>query len=115
MRLGPDDRVLLAPPLFWSYGAANALPATLTHGATLVLQDRFEPGEWLGLIERRRLHPAEHDRRGVAASRIPSRTRQKPAHRADDRLARGGPGRRRGTRRRSNLQHLRRDRNLRQL
>jgi fatty-acyl-CoA synthase len=26
----------------------------LTHGATLVLQDRFEPGEWLGLIERRR-------------------------------------------------------------
>src|SRR5437763_6298085 len=52
--LGPDDRVLLAPPLFWSYGAANALPATLTHGATLVLQDRFEPGEWLGLIERRR-------------------------------------------------------------
>ncbi len=54
MHLGPDDRVLLAPPLFWSYGAANALPATLTHGATLVLQDRFEPGEWLGLIERRR-------------------------------------------------------------
>src|SRR2546421_7753797 len=27
MHLGPDDRVLLAPPLFWSYGAANALPA----------------------------------------------------------------------------------------
>jgi fatty-acyl-CoA synthase len=54
MRLGPDDRVLLAPPLFWSYGAANALPATLTHGATLVLQSRFEPGEWLGLIERHR-------------------------------------------------------------
>src|SRR5204863_1166174 len=24
MGLGPDDRVLLAPPLFWSYGAANA-------------------------------------------------------------------------------------------
>src|SRR5206468_440468 len=47
MHLGPDDRVLLAPPLFWSYGAANALPATLTHGATLVLQGRFEPGEWL--------------------------------------------------------------------
>jgi len=54
MGLGPDDRVLLAPPLFWSYGAANALPATLTHGATLVLQGRFEPGEWIGLIERRR-------------------------------------------------------------
>jgi fatty-acyl-CoA synthase len=52
MRLSPDDRVLLAPPLFWSYGAANALPATLTHGATLVLQSRFEPGEWIGLVER---------------------------------------------------------------
>ena len=54
MRLGPEDRVLLAPPLFWSYGAANALPATLTHGAALVLQPRFEPGEWLDLIERHR-------------------------------------------------------------
>jgi fatty-acyl-CoA synthase len=54
MRLGPDDRVLLAPPLFWSYGAANALPATLSHGATLVVQSRFEAGEWLDLIERHR-------------------------------------------------------------
>jgi fatty-acyl-CoA synthase len=48
----PDDRVLLAPPLFWSYGSANAMSATLTHGATLVLQDRFEPGEAIDLIER---------------------------------------------------------------
>jgi fatty-acyl-CoA synthase len=54
MRLGPDDRVLLAPPLFWSYGAANALPATLTHGAALVLQARFEAGEWIELVERHR-------------------------------------------------------------
>lgn len=54
MRLGPDDRVLLAPPLFWSYGAANALPATWSHGAGLVLQPRFEAGEWLSLIERQR-------------------------------------------------------------
>src|SRR5260221_410438 len=54
MRLSPDDRVLLAPPLFWAYGAVNALPATLTHGATLVLQERFEPGEWIGLVEEHR-------------------------------------------------------------
>jgi len=54
MRLSADDRVLLAPPLFWSYGAANALPATLSHGAALVLQPRFEPGGWLGLIEHHR-------------------------------------------------------------
>ena len=49
--LRPGDRVLVAIPLFWSYGAVNALPATLTHGATLVLQGRFEPGEALELIE----------------------------------------------------------------
>ena len=49
---GPDDRVLLAPPLFWSYGSANAMSATLTHGAALVLQGRFEPGEAIELIER---------------------------------------------------------------
>jgi fatty-acyl-CoA synthase len=54
MGLGPADRVLLAPPLFWSYGAANALPAALSHGAALVLQPRFEPGGWLDLIERHR-------------------------------------------------------------
>jgi fatty-acyl-CoA synthase len=50
--LKPGDRVLVAIPLFWSYGAVNALPATLTHGATLVLQGRFEPAEALDLIER---------------------------------------------------------------
>ncbi|MGE5270438.1 MAG: class I adenylate-forming enzyme family protein, partial [Thiohalocapsa sp.] len=55
MGLTADDRVLLAPPLFWSYGAANALPATLSHRATLVLQPRFDPGEWIGLVERHRV------------------------------------------------------------
>jgi fatty-acyl-CoA synthase len=54
MRLSPDDRVLLAPPLFWAYGACNALPATLSHGAALVLQGRFDAGEWIGLVERHR-------------------------------------------------------------
>ncbi|HEY7577188.1 MAG TPA: class I adenylate-forming enzyme family protein [Acetobacteraceae bacterium] len=50
----PDDRVLLAPPLFWSYGSANAMSAAFTHGAALVLQARFEPGEAIALIERYR-------------------------------------------------------------
>lgn len=50
----PRDTVLIAPPLFWSYGSANALSAVLTHGATAVLQERFEPGEALDLIERHR-------------------------------------------------------------
>ncbi len=52
--LGPTDRVLLSPPLFWTYGGVNALPATLTHSATLVLQARFDAGEALDLIERHR-------------------------------------------------------------
>ncbi len=50
--LGPDDKVLLSPPLFWTYGGVNALPATFTHGAALVLQGRFDAGEALNLIER---------------------------------------------------------------
>jgi fatty-acyl-CoA synthase len=54
MGLTEADRVLLAPPLFWAYGAVNALPAALTHGAALVLQPRFEPGGWLDLIESER-------------------------------------------------------------
>jgi fatty-acyl-CoA synthase len=54
MRLSLDDRVLLAPPLFWAYGACNALPATLSHGAALVLAGRFDAGEWIGLVERHR-------------------------------------------------------------
>lgn len=49
--LRAGDRVLVSPPLFWAYGAVNALPATLTHGATLVLQTKFDPAEALDLIE----------------------------------------------------------------
>jgi len=52
--LTPEDRVLLSPPLFWSYGSANAMLATLGHGATLVLQGRFDAGESLDLIEKER-------------------------------------------------------------
>jgi fatty-acyl-CoA synthase len=50
--LTPADRVLIAIPLFWSYGAVNALPAVVSHGATLVLQSHFEAGGALTLIER---------------------------------------------------------------
>jgi fatty-acyl-CoA synthase len=46
------DHVLISIPLFWSYGAVNALPATLSHGAALVLQSHFEAGGALDLIER---------------------------------------------------------------
>jgi fatty-acyl-CoA synthase len=49
--LVPDDRVLVSIPLFWSYGAVNALPASISHGATIVLQGHFEAGGALDLIE----------------------------------------------------------------
>ena len=51
--LKAGDRVFLSAPLFWSYGAANALPAAFGHGAALVLMERFEPVAALRLIEQR--------------------------------------------------------------
>ena len=54
MHLTARDRVWLAVPLFWSFGSANALPALLTHRGCVVLQESFEPGEALALIERER-------------------------------------------------------------
>lgn len=50
--LRPDDRVFLPVPLSWSYGSVNALMTVAAAGAALVLQERFEPGEALKLIER---------------------------------------------------------------
>ncbi|MBI1735481.1 MAG: AMP-binding protein [Candidatus Rokubacteria bacterium] len=52
--LGPADRLWLAVPLFWSFGSANALPAILTHGGTIVLQESFEAGEALTLLDEER-------------------------------------------------------------
>ena len=48
--LRPGDRVFLSAPLFWAYGGANALPAAFSHGAALVLAERFDPVEALHLI-----------------------------------------------------------------
>lgn len=48
--LTPADRLWLAVPLFWSFGAANALMALLTHGGTVVLQERFDAEEAVRLI-----------------------------------------------------------------
>src|SRR5436190_528595 len=53
-RLTAADRVWLAVPLFWSFGSANALPAIVTHGGSFVLQESFEPGEALALLDEQR-------------------------------------------------------------
>jgi fatty-acyl-CoA synthase len=42
MGLTARDKVWLGSPLFWSFGAANALIATFSHQATLVLQEQFD-------------------------------------------------------------------------
>jgi fatty-acyl-CoA synthase len=83
MHLTVADRVWLAVPLFWSFGSANALPALLTHGGSIVLQESFEPGEALALLDDERCsvyygmanmaralleHP-DRVRRGLAAMR----------------------------------------------
>lgn len=52
MRLTPRDRVLLMPPLFHVFGCVNGVVAALSHGASVVVQELFEPGEALSLLER---------------------------------------------------------------
>ena len=54
MGLTPADRVLLTSPLFWAFGGANALPATWSHGATLVLMDKFDPPLVMATVEAER-------------------------------------------------------------
>lgn len=54
MHLTTEDRVWVASPLFWSYGIANSLCAHLTHGASVVLQQTFDPEMAVELI-------TEHD------------------------------------------------------
>ena len=49
-----EDRVFVSVPLAWAYGAANALMATLTHGATLVLQSVFDAARAYPVLQRER-------------------------------------------------------------
>lgn len=50
--LSSADRVFLPAPLFWSYGLANALMATVTHQGALVTLARFAADKAIDLIER---------------------------------------------------------------
>ena len=52
--LTPADRMWMGISLFWSFGCANSLPAVMTHGGTIVLQEQIEPAATLALIERER-------------------------------------------------------------
>lgn len=46
------DRLWLAVSLFWGFGCTNALPAVLSHGGCIVLQESFDAAQALQLIER---------------------------------------------------------------
>lgn len=50
--LSSDDVVYTAMPLFWVGGLSYVLVAALHAGATIVFDERFEPGDVLDLIER---------------------------------------------------------------
>ena len=52
--LTADDRMWMGISLFWGFGCENALLAVMTHGGAVVLQEQFEAGEALALIERER-------------------------------------------------------------
>ena len=53
-RLDDDERVYSAQPFFWTAGIAMTLGCTLASGGTLLLQQVFEPGAALDLIESER-------------------------------------------------------------
>jgi fatty-acyl-CoA synthase len=54
MHLTGADRLWLAVSMFWGFACENALFAVLTHGGTIVLQEHFDAGAALALIERER-------------------------------------------------------------
>ncbi len=54
LHLRTDDRLWLAVSLFWGLGCENALFAIWSHGAAIVLQEHFDAGEALRLIEAER-------------------------------------------------------------
>jgi acyl-CoA synthetase (AMP-forming)/AMP-acid ligase II len=55
LRLDPSVRVWSAFPFFWSAGFVMVMGATLAAGGCLVLQEHFEPGEALRLLEAERV------------------------------------------------------------
>jgi acyl-CoA synthetase (AMP-forming)/AMP-acid ligase II len=51
LRLGPEDRVYTTYPFFWTAGVAMSIGGTFAAGGRLLLQEIFEPGAALDMIE----------------------------------------------------------------
>ncbi|HMK63043.1 MAG TPA: class I adenylate-forming enzyme family protein [Acidimicrobiales bacterium] len=58
LRLDPTVRVWSAFPFFWTAGFCMVMGATLAAGGCLVLQEAFDAGQAMGLIERERVTTA---------------------------------------------------------
>jgi acyl-CoA synthetase (AMP-forming)/AMP-acid ligase II len=72
LRLEPTVRVWSAFPFFWTAGFCMVMGATLAAGGCLVLQEVFDPGEALALIERERVttpHAWPHQMAALEAHR----------------------------------------------
>jgi acyl-CoA synthetase (AMP-forming)/AMP-acid ligase II len=54
LRLDPSDRVYTTYPFFWTAGIAMSIGGAFAAGATLLVQETFEPGAALDMIERER-------------------------------------------------------------
>jgi len=68
LRLEPDDRVFTTYPFFWTAGIAMSIGPTFAVGATLLLQEIFEPGAALALIEAERataVHAWPHQQKAL--------------------------------------------------
>jgi fatty-acyl-CoA synthase len=68
LRLEPDDRVFTTYPFFWTAGIAMSIGPTFAVGATLLLQEVFEPGAALALIEAERataVHAWPHQQKAL--------------------------------------------------
>ena len=89
LRLEPDDRVYTTYPFFWTAGIAMSIGPTFAVGATLLLQEVFEPGAALEMIEAERataVHAWPHQQKALGEHPIGGGAR--PAQRAQGRLQR---------------------------
>jgi fatty-acyl-CoA synthase len=69
MRFTPDDRLYTTYPFFWTAGIAMSIGGTFAAGARLLVQEIFEPGAALAMIERERatsLHAWPHQHSALA-------------------------------------------------
>jgi acyl-CoA synthetase (AMP-forming)/AMP-acid ligase II len=82
--LAPDDRLYTTYPFFWTAGIAMSIGGALAAGATLLVEDHFEPGAALEMMESEAataLHAWPHQQKAMgehasAASRDLSKLRK---------------------------------------